>query len=101
MKNSHIWPMTAALVGGRLQLGGCDTGSLAREFGTPLYLFDETTIRSACRCYLAAFAQAFPGDAQVHYASKALLNTAIAQIVVQEGLGLDVVSGGELFLALR
>jgi diaminopimelate decarboxylase len=101
MNNSHIWPVTAGLVGGRLQIGGCDIASLAREYGTPLYLFVETTIRGACRGYLAAFAGAFPGEAQVHYASKALLNTAIAQIVAQEGLGLDVVSGGELFLALR
>lgn len=96
----HIWPDTAELRGGRLYIGGCDTVALAAEHGTPLYLFDEATIRGAMRAYLAAFATA-GAPARVHYASKALLNTALAQIVAQEGLGLDVVSGAELLIARR
>ncbi len=97
----HIWPLSASLIAGRLQIGGCDVGELARSFGTPLYLFDEATIRGACQAYHAAFAQAYPGETIIHYAGKALLNTALVQIIQDEGMGLDVVSGGELYVALR
>jgi len=76
-------------------------GTLAEEHDTPLYLLDEATVRGAMRAYRAAFAAAYPGPHRVHYASKALLNTAVAQIVAQEGLGLDVVSGAELLVARR
>lgn len=96
----QLWPDTAALHDGRLQLGGCDVVALAQAYGTPLYLFDEATIRGAMRAYVAAFA-ATGASFRVHYASKALLNLALAQIVTQEGLGLDVVSGTELLLARR
>ncbi len=95
-----IWPDGAAIRTGRLQIGGCDSVALAAEYGTPLYVFDEATLRGTMRAYLAAFSRlgvAF----RVHYASKALLNTAIAQLVAQEGLGLDVVSGAELLIARR
>ncbi|WP_298403501.1 diaminopimelate decarboxylase [uncultured Chloroflexus sp.] len=97
----HVWPETAAVTGGRLFVGGCDTVVLAEQFGTPLYLLDEATLRGAMRAYRQAFAAAYPGPARVHYAGKALLNTALAQIVVQEGLGLDVVSATELLVARR
>ncbi|HMQ30354.1 MAG TPA: diaminopimelate decarboxylase [Chloroflexaceae bacterium] len=96
----QIWPDTAEVRGGRLHVGGCDAVALAAEHGTPLYLLDEATLRGAMRAYTAAFA-ATGADARVHYASKALLNTAVAQIVAQEGLGLDVVSGAELLVARR
>ncbi len=96
----HIWPDTATISDGRLHLGGCDARALAAAHGTPLYVFDEATLRGAMRAYLAAFrVQAAPFG--VHYAAKALLNTALAQIVAQEGLGLDVVSGAELLVARR
>ncbi|WP_298817395.1 diaminopimelate decarboxylase [Chloroflexus sp.] len=95
----HIWPVTATVQAGRLFVGGCDVIELAERFGTPLYLLDETTLRSAMRAYRQAFAAAYPGPTQVHYAGKALLNTALAQIVAQEGLGLDVVSATELQVA--
>ncbi|MFO7168936.1 MAG: diaminopimelate decarboxylase, partial [Chloroflexota bacterium] len=68
---------------------------------TPLYVLDEATIRAACRSYRAALARHYAGPSAAHYASKALLNTALARIIAEEGLGLDVVSGGELFVALR
>ena len=82
-------------------IGGCDVVALAREHGTPLYLLDAATFRNACRTYRAALARHYPGPSAPHYASKALLNTAVVQLVAAEGLGLDVVSGGELFVALR
>src|SRR5215216_6188335 len=98
----HIWPDTAQIASDRhLHVGGCDVVALAREYGTPLYLLDEATFRNSCRAYNAALARHYPGTSSVHYASKALLNSAVAQLVATEGLGLDVVSGGELFVALR
>ncbi len=97
----HVWPETAAVVAGRLFIGGCDTVALAERFGTPLYLLDETTLRGAMRRYRTAFAAAYPGPTRIHYAGKALLNTALAQMVAQEGLGLDVVSATELLVAQR
>jgi len=79
-------------------VGGCDVISLAHEFGTPLYLFDEYTIRHKCREFKSEFSRYFP-DASILYASKAFLNKALARIIKEEGLGLDVVSGGELYIA--
>ena len=81
-------------------IGGCATTDLAATYGTPLYLLDEATLRGAMRAYQAAFA-ATGLRFRVHYAAKALLNRALAQIVAQEGLGLDVVSGAELLVAQR
>jgi diaminopimelate decarboxylase len=97
----QLWPDTAEVRRGRLWVGGCDVTVLAADHGTPLYVFDEATLRGTMRAYRAAFARHLPGGHRVHYASKALLNTAIAQIVAQEGLGLDVVSGAELLVARR
>jgi len=95
-----ILPLTASLSeAGRLALGGCDTVELLERFGSPLYVFDELTLRDKCREYLREFANRYP-DSSVLYASKAFINLAVAQIVLQEGLGLDVVSGGELAVAL-
>lgn len=100
--DARLWPLTTAIdERGRLIIGGCDMAELARQYGTPLYLFDETTIRDACRAWRAALAASYPGETAVHYASKALLNTALARLIADEGLGLDVVSGGELYVALR
>ena len=102
MLHPHLWPDTATLSqDGHLVIGGCDTVALARNHGTPLYLLDEATFRACCRAYRTACARQYPGPAVVHYASKALLTTAVAQLVAEEGLGLDVVSGGELYVALR
>lgn len=85
---------------GHLEIGGCDTVELAREFGTPLYVVDEEALRLACRTYRAAFEARYPRN-QIHYAGKAFLCTAMARIVEEEGLGLDVASAGELYTALR
>ncbi len=97
----QLWPATADIHNGILQIGGCSTVDLAAMHATPLYIFDETTLRSTMRAFKAAFARHYPGSVQIHYASKALLNTALAQIVAQEGLGIDVVSGAELLVAQR
>jgi diaminopimelate decarboxylase len=84
---------------GHLVIGGCDTVELTREFGTPLYVFDEDDIRSRCRAYIRGFGSAYP-DSEIIYAGKAFLTTAMCRIVEEEGLSLDVVSGGELYTAL-
>ncbi|HEY8490337.1 MAG TPA: diaminopimelate decarboxylase [Dehalococcoidia bacterium] len=95
-----ILPVTAAVSPqGHLVLGGCDVVDLAREYGTPLYVFDEETLRGQCRAFRAAFGEAFP-QAFVRYGAKAYINRTIAAVVREEGLGLDVVSGGELAVAL-
>jgi diaminopimelate decarboxylase len=100
MLHAHLWPATASVDGqGHLHIGGCDCVTLVARYGTPLYLLDEATLRASCRAYRSAFQAAYPGASAVHYASKALLALALAQLVAQEGLGLDVVSGGELALA--
>jgi diaminopimelate decarboxylase len=83
---------------GHLVIAGCDVVDLAEEFGTPLYLFDESTLRHKCREFKEGFGQHYP-DTLVIYASKAFLNRALALIFKEEGLGLDVVSGGELSIA--
>lgn len=78
-----------------LEIGGCDTADLAEEFGTPVFVFCETTFRERAR----QFAGAFP-ETTVYYAAKAFLSLAICKLAEQEGLGLDVASGGELHTAL-
>jgi diaminopimelate decarboxylase len=84
---------------GRLIIGGCDAVELAGEFGTPLYVLDEDHFRRNCREYCRAFINRY--DAVVIYASKTLFNLAVGQIVNEEGLGLDIVSGGELYTAAK
>jgi len=82
----------------QLVIGGCEVEGLAREYGTPLYVLDEDTLRNRCRSFRQEFDDRCPGT-QVVYAAKAYINPALAQIFVEEGLGLDVVSGGELAVA--
>ncbi len=86
---------------GHLCLGGRDTVELAAKYGTPLYLFDETRIRERCRTYVAALRAAFGDSAQALYASKAASFTAIYRIMKEEGMGVDVVSSGEICTAVR
>lgn len=96
---AKVLPVSAEITGdGHLSVGGCDLVDIAREWGTPLYVFDEETLRGQCRAYLEAFNAAYPNTA-VAYAAKAYLGRALAAIVAQEGLDLDVVSGGELAIA--
>ena len=100
--NQSLFPLTAQVnQRGCLEIGGCDVTDLLQKFGSPLYILDEVSLRQACRQYREAFAQFYPGTAQVIYASKAWSCLAVCAIVASEGLGLDVVSGGELHTALE
>ena len=84
---------------GRRGIGGCDVSTLAAEFGTPLYIYDETTLRQNCRAYIQPLQARYP-NASVTYAGKAYLDPTVLSIIRDEGLGLDAVSGGEISLAL-
>ncbi|MCL2107304.1 MAG: diaminopimelate decarboxylase [Oscillospiraceae bacterium] len=86
---------------GRLTIGGLDTVALAGEYGTPLYVMDETQIRQNCRRYTQALERCYDGRGMVLYASKALSCKELCRIAAQENLGLDVVSAGELHTALQ
>jgi diaminopimelate decarboxylase len=86
---------------GNLTVGGLDTVALAAEFGTPLYVLDEDLIRENCRVYTKAAAEYYGGAARILYASKAFSAKEIYRVVASEGMGVDVVSGGELFTALQ
>lgn len=94
--SSRLLPLTwTASEQGRLMVGGCDVVDLAEQYGTPLYVFDEWTLRQRCQQAVYAF-----GDS-VAYASKAFLCGAMAKLAHEEGLAIDVASAGELFLTLR
>lgn len=96
----HLYGTQAVNGQGHLTIGGCDAVELARNYGTPLYIMDEALMRANCRAWRAAFAAHYP-DFTVAYASKAFLCTSMAALAHQEGLFLDVVSGGEITTALR
>ena len=84
---------------GHLTVGGLDTVELAKEYGTPTYILDENVIRENCRIYRKAAMEYFGQDALPLYASKALCFTGIYKIAAEEGMGVDCVSGGELYTA--
>ena len=99
MTHTLIYPQTARHdVAGHLEIGGCDVVDLARAYGTPLFIYDEQALRDQCRAYLDAFA-VYPGPSEVLYASKAFFCRAMCELVAEEGLSLDVASGGELAAA--
>ena len=81
-----------------ISIGGCDLVELAGQFGTPLYLFDEETLRFKCREFRNEFCKVYQ-NTRVIYACKAYINLALARIFQEEKLGLDVVSGGEMAVA--
>lgn len=85
---------------GVLTIAGQEVTRLAAEYGTPLYLMDEQRIRSNCRMYLKAFRENFPEGSLPLYASKAASFKQIYRIMAEEGMGVDVVSSGELYTAL-
>ncbi len=86
---------------GRLEIGGADTIELAEKFGTPLYVYDENYIRKMMRTYRETLENEYDGNGIVLYASKAFSCMGIYAITNSEGLGADVVSGGELYTALK
>ena len=85
---------------GHLEIGNCDTVELAKQFGTPLFVYDVALIRKRARSFMNTFKNAGL-KAQVAYASKAFSSIAILQLMNEEGLSLDVVSGGELYTAIK
>src|SRR3954453_18587917 len=92
----QLWPRTVSRAeAGFLQIGGVSVAALAARHGTPAYLLDEVDLRARCREFAAAF-----GDADVYYAGKSFLCKAVVKIINEEGLFLDVCSGGELAVAL-
>jgi diaminopimelate decarboxylase len=94
----NVWPRDAVRRSdGVVTIGGVAVTDLAREYGTPLFIVDEDDFRSRCR----EIAAAFGGGQNVHYAAKAFLCTEVARWIADEGLSLDVCSGGELTVALH
>ena len=90
-----IWPLSARRVDGVLQLGGVAVTDLVAEHGTPALFLDEHDLRSRARAYASAF-----DGVDVYYAGKAFLCTTVARWIAEEGLGLDVCTGGELAVAV-
>src|SRR5262249_20888910 len=99
-QHSHLWPNTARVdPAGRLYIAGMEAAALAREYGTPLYIYDEATIRAQCHRARTALAARWPVTA-VAYAAKAYLSPALGRILLDECLELDAVSAGEWGVAL-
>ncbi len=99
--NQQLLPLTAQTNHkDHLEIGGCDVIELVSQYGSPLYILDEFSLRSACRQYRDGFKSFYQGESQVIYASKAWNCMAVCAIVASEGLGIDVVSGGEIYTAI-
>jgi diaminopimelate decarboxylase len=94
-----VLPESAAVVDGRLAVGGVPLGDLAARHGTPLYVYDEVTLRTRARAYRDGL-RAYPGAARAAFACKAQVTVAVLRVLVEEGLGMDVASEGELAFAL-
>ena len=100
--NQNLLPLSAQVSDtDHLVVGGCDVPELVERFGSPLYILDEATLRAACQQYREAMARHYPGEALVIYASKAWNCLAVCAVVHSEGLGVDVVSAGELLTAIQ
>ncbi|HTB49993.1 MAG TPA: diaminopimelate decarboxylase [Solirubrobacteraceae bacterium] len=99
---SHVFPLGSRInERGHVEVGGCDTIELAREFGTPAYVVAEDDLRARARAFVQAGSVAGHEDFHVVFASKAFPCTAVLSLFAQEGLWCDVASGGELHLALN
>ena len=83
-----------------LYIDGCDTVKLAKEYGTPVYVMSERAVRQNCRTYKSAIDRFYSGNGLILFASKALCIKEMVRLVKDEGLGVDVVSSGELYTAL-
>ena len=93
----HLLPDTAVIgADGVMSIGGCSLLDVAKQFGTPVFVYDEEHLRARCHEAVAAF-----GEQRVIYATKAFFTTAMAKLAYDEGLLLDVATGGELFVALH
>lgn len=98
--NMHLYGTQTVTSEGHLAIGGVDTVELAKEYGTPAFIYDIALFRERARGFVETFKKENV-KAQVAYASKAFSAVAIYQVAQQEGLSVDVVSGGELFTALK
>ena len=97
---SEVLPISASVNdAGRLAIQGLDVREIVEEFGSPLYIFDEATIREMSRDFVGNFRRFYPAT-DIEYSTKAFSNPAVLQIIDQEGLHIDVVTGGELAFAL-
>jgi diaminopimelate decarboxylase len=94
-----VLPESAVVTGGRLAVGGVPLGDLAARHGTPLLVYDEATLRARARAYREGL-EAYPGAARAAFACKAQVTVAVLRVLVEEGLGMDVASEGELAFAL-
>lgn len=86
---------------GRLVIGGCDVNDLREQYGTPLYVMNEDVVRNNLKAYKNAFDKFYNSNGRAYFASKAFCCLEMCRIVKEEGLGLDVVSGGELYTAMK
>ena len=99
--HAHLWPDSARVdAAGRLLLDGMLASELVQRFSSPLYVYDEATLRGQMRAFRAALAQRWP-ESVVAYAGKAYLSPALCRLLLEEGLELDAVSAGEVGLAVR
>jgi len=100
--NRNIAPISCKInESGKLVVGGCQLSDLAKKYGTPLYVFDELSLRTACKTYISSLKKYYPGESLPLYASKANSSLAICALIASEGFGLDAVSEGELLTALK
>jgi len=98
--DARVWPRNCERdLAGVVTVGGVDVRDLARDYCTPLFILDEADLRSRAREYAMAYRRA--GASMIFYAAKAFLSTAVARWVTEEGLGIDVATGGELAVAMR
>ena len=100
--NRNIAPISSKInQSEKLEVGGCQLSDLAKNYGTPLYVFDELSLRTACKTYISSLKKHYPGESLPLYASKANSSLAISALIASEGFGLDAVSEGELLTALK
>jgi diaminopimelate decarboxylase len=99
---SHVYPLGSRVNdAGRLEVGGCDAVELAAEFGTPAFVVAEDDLRQRARAFRDGLAERHGDDGEVLFASKAFPATAVYRVFAEEGLSVDVASGGELHTALQ
>ena len=100
--NRNVAPISSEInESNKLVVGGCELSELAKKYGTPLYVLDEYSLRTACQTYLTSLKKHYPGKSLPLYASKANSSLAICAVIASEGFGLDAVSEGELLTALK
>ncbi|MFM8385166.1 MAG: diaminopimelate decarboxylase family protein, partial [Actinomycetota bacterium] len=97
---SSIWPISATRVSGELQIGGCSVSAIAARYGTPIFVLDESDLKSRIEKWNGSFNSIFGENAgDVFYAAKAFISVEVAKLINQGGISLDVCTGGELAVA--